>query len=52
VLRADGVVTYASPAVRQLFGWCDAEVIDAPISCLLHPDDRDTLGGVPAAGPD
>jgi PAS domain S-box-containing protein len=44
VLRADGVVTYASPAVRQLFGWCDEEIIDAPISCLLHPEDRDALG--------
>ena len=23
VLRSDGLVTYASPAVRQLFGWSD-----------------------------
>jgi PAS domain S-box-containing protein len=44
VLRADGVVTYASPAVRQLFGWSDEGLIGAGITTLLHPDDRDTLG--------
>ena len=44
VLRADGVVTYASPAVEQLFGWSEEDIIGAAITTLLHPDDRDTLG--------
>ena len=44
VLRSDGVVSYASPAVRQLFGWSDEDIIGAAITTLLHPDDRDTLG--------
>ena len=44
VLRADGVVTYASPAVGQLFGWSEEDIIGAAITTLLHPDDRDTLG--------
>ena len=44
VLRSDGVVSYASPAVRQLFGWSDEDLIGAQLTTLLHPDDRDTLG--------
>jgi len=44
VLRADGVLTYASPAVRQLFGWSDEDLIGGEITALLHPEDRDTLG--------
>ena len=44
VLRSDGVVSYASPAVRQLFGWSDEEIIGSALTTLLHPDDRDALG--------
>ena len=31
VLRSDGVVSYASPAVRQLFGWPAEQVIGRPV---------------------
>ena len=44
VLRSDGVVIYASLAVRQLFGWSDEDITGAPITALLHPDDRPALG--------
>jgi PAS domain S-box-containing protein len=44
ILRSDAVVTYASPAVRQLFGWQDDAIIGNPISDFLHPDDRIALG--------
>lgn len=44
VLRSDGVVSYASPTVHQLFGRSDEEIIGSAISTLLHPDDRDALG--------
>ncbi len=43
VVRADAVITYASPAVRALFGWDDATVIGTSIVPLVHPDDRDAL---------
>ena len=45
ILRSDAVVTYASPAVRQLFGWQDDAIIGSPITDFLHPDDRIALGG-------
>ena len=44
ILRSDAVVTYASPAVRQLFGWQHDAIIGGPITDLLHPDDRIALG--------
>ena len=44
VLRSDAVITYASPAVVQLFGWDENTVIGSSIIPLLHPDDRPTLG--------
>ena len=44
VMRSDAVVTYASPAVRQLFGWRQEEIIGRSIVPLLHPDDRHALG--------
>jgi len=44
ILRSDAVVTYASPAVRQLFGWQDDAIIGSPITDFLHPDDRIALG--------
>jgi PAS domain S-box-containing protein len=43
VLRADGVITYASPAVHQLFGWDDKALIGTSLIPLLHPDDRRAL---------
>ena len=45
VLRSDAVITYASPAVRQLFGWDDRALIGTPLLPLLHPDDRNALTG-------
>jgi PAS domain S-box-containing protein len=42
VLRSDGVVTYASPAVAQLFGWEDS-IVGTSIVPLLHPDERSAL---------
>jgi PAS domain S-box-containing protein len=45
VLRADAVITYASPAVRQLFGWDEEAMLGTSLLPLLHPDDRDALNG-------
>lgn len=42
VLRSDAVVTYASPAVRQLFGWADV-IVGTSVVPLLHPDERPAL---------
>ena len=46
VVRADAVVTFASNAVEQLFGWSHEEIIGSSVVPLLHPDDLDTLGAV------
>lgn len=43
LLRADGIVTYASPAVQQLFGWPDESLVGKSIVPLMHPDDRQAL---------
>jgi PAS domain S-box-containing protein len=42
VLRSDAVVTYASPAVSQLFGWEDS-IVGQSVVPLLHPDERPAL---------
>ncbi len=42
VLRSDAVVTYASPAVTQLFGWEDS-IVGTSVVDLLHPDERPAL---------
>lgn len=42
LLRSDAVVTYASPAVAQLFGWEDS-IVGTSIVPLLHPDERPAL---------
>ncbi len=42
-VRADSVITYASPAVRSLFGWDDATVIGTSIVPLVHAEDRAAL---------
>ena len=58
MLRSDAVITYASSAVRQLFGWDDDALLGSSIVPLIHPDDRrdlaDLLGrvvSVPGAHP-
>ena len=42
-VRADAVITYASPAVRPLFGWDENAIIGTSIVPLVHPEDRDAL---------
>jgi PAS domain S-box-containing protein len=42
VLRSDAVVTYASPAVEQLFGW-EESIVGTSVVPLLHPDERPAL---------
>lgn len=44
VLRSDGVVSYASPAVRQLFGRSEEDLIGAELTTLLDSAGRDTMG--------
>ena len=44
VLRSDAVITYASPAVEQLFGWQQDDLIGKSIVPLLHESDRAELG--------
>jgi PAS domain S-box-containing protein len=39
ILRSDAVVTYASPAASQLFGWDVDEIVGASVIPLLHPED-------------
>lgn len=43
VLRSDAVVTYASPAVQQLFGWEAEPLVGTSIIPRLHPEDRSSL---------
>jgi PAS domain S-box-containing protein len=42
VLRSDAFVTYASPAVKQLFGW-EESIVGTSVVPLLHPDERPAL---------
>lgn len=42
VLRPDAVITYASPAVAELFGWTES-VVGTSVVPLLHPDERQAL---------
>lgn len=44
ILRSDAVVTYASPAVHQLFGWQEEDITGTSIVPRIHPADRDSLG--------
>lgn len=44
LLRGDTTITYASPAVRHLFGWTEEELIGTSFLAHLHPDDRGPLG--------
>lgn len=43
VLSMDASITYASPAVKQLFGWDEADIVGTSVVPLLHPDDRKAL---------
>lgn len=43
VVRADGVVTYASPAVTSLFGWREGAVMGHSFIPLVHPEDHAAL---------
>lgn len=43
VLRSDAVVTYASPAVHQLFGWEADSIVGRSIVPMMHPEDTRTL---------
>lgn len=43
VLRSDAVITYASPAVHELFGWREHELVGTSGVALIHPDDRGAL---------
>lgn len=40
MLRPTGLVTYASPVVRRLFGWEAEELVGTSFLDLLHPDYR------------
>ena len=46
VLRGDTTITYASPAVRNLFGWAEDALIGTSLLAHLHPDDRPALAMV------
>ena len=43
VLDTDGVVEYASPAARRVFGSEPATITGQPVFSLVHPDDRDAV---------
>jgi PAS domain S-box-containing protein len=45
------VVSYASPAVTNLFGWPVDEVLGAPITDRIHPEDHQALEELLAADP-
>jgi PAS domain S-box-containing protein len=45
------VVSYASPAVANLFGWPVGEVIGAPLTDRIHPEDRQAFEDLLAADP-
>ena len=39
IALANGVVTYVSPAVHQLFGWKPEQVVGKTLESFCHPDD-------------
>jgi len=43
VLAPDGVITYATPAHDQLFGWKHEALIGKSIVPMVHPEDRAAL---------
>lgn len=46
MLRADGTISYASPAVRRLFGWDEEALLGTEVLPLLHQRDRDRLADI------
>jgi len=46
-----GVVSYASPAVANLFGWPVDEVIGRPITDRIHPEDHQSFEELLAVDP-
>ncbi|WP_107772743.1 PAS domain-containing protein [Nocardioides sediminis] len=45
------VVSYASPAVANLFGWPVDEVVGAPLTDRIHPEDQQDFEELVAADP-
>jgi len=45
ILKSDGTITWASPAVHTLFGWAEDDLVGSSFIGLLHPDDRATVSG-------
>jgi PAS domain S-box-containing protein len=45
------VVSYASPAVANLFGWPVDGVVGAPLTDLIHPEDHEAFAELLAADP-
>jgi PAS domain S-box-containing protein len=43
ILDRDGVITYQSPAVREVIGTSEKPLLGHSIFKLVHPDDRDRL---------
>ncbi|HEY7355216.1 MAG TPA: ATP-binding protein [Ktedonobacterales bacterium] len=43
LVNADGVITYASPAILPMLGYTPEAVMGSPLSALAHPDDADAL---------
>ncbi|HTZ44555.1 MAG TPA: PAS domain-containing protein [Jatrophihabitans sp.] len=43
VVTADGIVSYASPAVQPLFGWQPDDLVGKPLTDLVHPADQEQL---------
>lgn len=44
ILTPEGVVTYASPSVAELFGTTPGDVEGTALTSLIHPDDATSLG--------
>ncbi|KRF37109.1 hypothetical protein ASG94_07000 [Nocardioides sp. Soil805] len=51
LVDAHHVVSYASPAVANLFGWPVDEVVGRPITDRIHPQDLDVFEELLAADP-
>ena len=45
------VVSYASPAVTNLFGWPVHDVVGTPLTDRVHPEDQQAFGELLAADP-
>ena len=43
ILDRDGLITYQSPAVREVIGVSEKPLIGHSIFSLVHPDDRERL---------